>query len=58
VAAGHLHAAIQCEHQLHGHLFVGRYKVLLVDDGVLGGCDYVHLNPELKASEAAIPLIC
>jgi putative transposase len=36
-------------HKLHGHVFAGRYKALVVDGG--GGgylrtvCDYVHLNP-------------
>lgn len=36
-------------HQLFGHLFSGRYKVLLVDGSGTGYlktvCDYVHLNP-------------
>ncbi len=36
-------------HKLHGHVFSGRYKALVVDgsgDGYLRTvCDYVHLNP-------------
>lgn len=36
-------------HQLSGHLFAGRYKSLLIDDGdphyLRTVCDYVHLNP-------------
>jgi REP element-mobilizing transposase RayT len=36
-------------HRLHGHLFAGRYKSVLVDeldDAYLRvACDYVHLNP-------------
>src|SRR5690348_12838719 len=36
-------------HKLHGHLFSGRYKSLLVDGSGTGYlksvCDYVHLNP-------------
>jgi putative transposase len=37
-------------HQVRGHLFVGRYKSLLVDGSSVFylrvGCDYVHLNPQ------------
>lgn len=31
----------------HGHLFQGRYKALVVEDGEYLGrlCDYIHLNP-------------
>jgi REP element-mobilizing transposase RayT len=36
-------------HKLHGHVFSGRYKALLVDGSGNGYlrtvCDYVHLNP-------------
>jgi putative transposase len=36
-------------HRLHGHLFAGRYKSLVVDDAdhsyLRAVCDYVHLNP-------------
>jgi putative transposase len=36
-------------HHLHGHLFAGRYKSLLVDESddsyLRVVCDYVHLNP-------------
>jgi putative transposase len=36
-------------HRLHGHLFAGRYKSLLVDDRdpryLRVVCDYIHLNP-------------
>jgi putative transposase len=36
-------------HKLHGHLFSGRYKALVVDGSGTGYlktvCDYVHLNP-------------
>jgi putative transposase len=47
-------------HKLFGHLFSGRYKALMIDDG--GGylktaCDYVHLNPVragLLAGEAPL----
>jgi putative transposase len=32
---------------VHGHLFQGRYKSLLVEPGGALGllCDYIHLNP-------------
>jgi putative transposase len=34
-------------HRQHGHIFQGRYKALLVQDGFQLGrvCDYIHLNP-------------
>ena len=36
-------------HRLRGHLFAGRYKSLIVDDGdphyLRTVCDYIHLNP-------------
>jgi putative transposase len=36
-------------HKLHGHVFSGRYKALVVDGSGEGylrtACDYVHLNP-------------
>ena len=36
-------------HKLFGHVFSGRYKAQLIDDGTNGylrtACDYVHLNP-------------
>lgn len=36
-------------HQVHGHLFSGRYKSLLIDERAPGYlravCDHVHLNP-------------
>jgi hypothetical protein len=36
-------------HRLHGHLFAGRYKSVLVDESddfyLRAACDYVHLNP-------------
>lgn len=36
-------------HQLHGHVFSGRYKAIVVDGSGTGYlktvCDYVHLNP-------------
>lgn len=46
-------------HRLRGHLFAGRYKSLIIDEGDLSYlrvvCDYVHLNPArsglLKAEE-------
>ena len=39
----------------HGHLFQGRYKALLVDEGSSLGplCDYIHLNP-VRASVATV----
>ena len=34
-------------HGQHGHVFQGRYKALLIEDGAALGrvCDYIHLNP-------------
>ena len=36
-------------HHLHGHLFAGRYKSVLIDEAeqqyLRVACDYVHLNP-------------
>jgi len=40
---------LNCRHKLHGHVFAGRYKALVVDGSGEGylrtACDYVHLNP-------------
>lgn len=48
-------------HKLHGHLFAGRYKSLIVDGSGTGYlktvCDYVHLNPaRAKLLKADQPL--
>jgi putative transposase len=34
-------------HRQHGHVFQGRYKALLIEDGhaLARVCDYIHLNP-------------
>ena len=49
LAARHLHQPIQRRHRLHGHVFAGSYRPLLIDPEndtyLLQVSTYIHLNP-------------